>query len=160
MYIRINLNDLSTVILCSCHNRVGFFIMFQRANSKVVTFQAPVGDLVQKAGHTVLWGWGFLFFFFFNNIVEYQMGKLVISKFLLVVECSSRYYQCGNVCPIAILKRYFSSVRWRFWQWKSEAISKSSFLESWGVIQVFFIPLERFLFFRWAVDLSDTIFYE
>lgn len=70
------------------------------------------------------------------------------------------YYQCGNVCPIAILERYCCSVGWWFWQWKSEAISKSSFQESWGLIQTFFISLERFLFFCWALDLTNTPFSE
>lgn len=68
----------------------------------------------------------------------------------------SQYYQHGNVCPTAILERYFCSVRQQFWQWKSEAISKSSFQENWGLIQIFFTSLERFLFFCWALDLTNT----
>lgn len=98
------------------------------------------------------------FFSLQDNIMGYQIGEMVAGKLLMVVERGSRYYQCGNVCPIAILERYFSSVRWRFWQWKSEAISKSSFQESWGSIQAFFTPLERFLFFCWTLDLANTFF--
>lgn len=68
----------------------------------------------------------------------YWMGVVVAIKLLVVAERVFQFYQCGNVCPVAILERYFCSVRWRVWQWKSEAISKSCFQESWGLIQTFF----------------------
>lgn len=166
MYIRIELNLPGSLVqpnVVTYCNRVFFSIVLQRANSKVMTYQAPVGDLVQKAcTYTVRkldtrYCGGFVCFF--NSVMEYQMGKLVPSKFLLVVECGSQYYQFGNIYPVAILERYFSSVRWRFWQWKSEAISKSSFQESWGSIQAFFTPLEMFLFFCWALDLTNNFFF-
>lgn len=95
-----------------------------------------------------------------HNIMGYRMGEVVAIRLLVVVGDVSQYYQCGNVCPIAILERYCCSVGWWFWQWKSEAISKSSFQESWGLIQIFFISLERFLFFCWALDLTNTSFSE
>lgn len=52
------------------------------------------------------------FFFFFS--MGYQMGEVVATKLLVVVEHSSQYYQCRNVCPLAILERYFCSLRWWF----------------------------------------------
>lgn len=33
------------------------------------------------------------------------MGKVVAIKLLVGFERGSQYYQCGNVCPIAILER-------------------------------------------------------
>lgn len=95
-----------------------------------------------------------------NYIMGYWMGEVVAIRLLVVLEHVSQYYQCGNVCPLAILERHFCSVRWRFWQWKSEAISKSSFQESWGLIQTLFTSLERPLFFCWSLDLTNTFFSE
>jgi len=46
-----------------------------------------------------------------DNIMGYQIGEVVASELLVVVERGSQYYRCGNVCPIAILERCFSSVR-------------------------------------------------
>lgn len=105
----------------------------------------------------------FFFLFFFSpkgTLWDTKWGRWWPPSCWWWLNMAPQYYQCGNVCPIAILERYFSSVRWRFWQWKSEAISKSSFQESWGSIQAFFTPSERFLFFCWALDLTNTCFSE
>lgn len=100
-----------------------------------------------------------LFLFLFLSM-GYQMGEVVATKLLVVAEHGSQYYHCGNVCPLPILERYFCSVRWWFRQWKRETISKSSFQESWGSIQTFYTPLEKFLFFCQALDLTNTFFSE